>query len=228
MLTARIMTEEGDFRGLVMMQAEEAIVPGKPGRPEKYTADEVLKTALGLYRTEGVNILSVNELARRMGIPKPSLYRHFPSEDALHASVLLSYEKTVLANLNDIMNKPAPFSQQLDKFIDALIVGIKGHSRGCLLFQMRDLSEDLGPLARDAIDSVFSRFCAEVKKWLETATRRGDLILKTDSLTTTYLFIGLITLIRNGFRDGLDDAGIRTLSGVHLTGLFQLNGIQSS
>ena len=206
-----------------MMQAKEAIGSGRPGRPEKYTADEVLKTALGIYWTEGVSMLSVNSVARRMGIPKPSLYRHFPSEDALHASVLLSYEETVLANLNDIMRKPAPFSRQLDEIMDALIAGIKGHSRGCLLFQMRDLSEDLGPLAQNAINSVFSRFRAEVKKWLETAARRGDVILKTDSLTTTYLFLGLITLIRNGFRDGLDEAGIRTLSGAHLAGLFQQN-----
>ena len=209
------------------MQAKEAIGSSRPGRPEKYTADEVLKTALGIYWTEGVSMLSVNSVARRMGIPKPSLYRHFPSEDALHASVLLSYEETVLANLNDIMRRPAPFSQQLDEIMDALIAGIKGHSRGCLLFQMRDLSEDLGPLAQNAINSVFSRFRAEVKKWLETAARRGDVILKTDSLTTTYLFLGLITLIRNGFRDGLDEPGIRTLSGAHLAGLFQQNKTQT-
>ena len=209
------------------MQAKEAIGSSRPGRPEKYTADEVLKTALGMYWTEGVSTLSVNSVARRMGIPKPSLYRHFPSEDALHASVLLSYEETVLANLNGIMRKPAPFSRQLDEIMDALIAGIKGHSRGCLLFQMRDLSEDLGPLAQNAINSVFSRFHAEVKKWLETAARRGDVILKTDSLTTTYLFLGLITLIRNGFRDGLDEPGIRTLSGAHLTGLFQQSKTQT-
>ena len=209
-----------------MLQAKIAIGPCRPGRPEKYTADEVLKTALGIYWTEGVSMLSVNNLARRMGIPKPSLYRHFPSEDALHASVLLSYEETVLANLRDIMRKPAPFSRRLDEFMDALIVGIKGHSRGCLLFQMRDLSEDLGPLAQDAINGVFSRFSAEVKKWLETAARRGDVILNTDSLTTTYLFLGLITLIRNGFRDGLDEPGIRTLSSAHLAGLFQQNKTQ--
>ena len=210
-----------------MMQAKEAIGSSRPGRPEKYTADEVLKTALGIYWTEGVSMLSVNSVARRMGIPKPSLYRHFPSEDALHASVLLSYEETVLANLNDIMRKPAPFSRQLDEIMDALIAGIKGHSRGCLLFQMRDLSEDLGPLAQNAVNSVFLRFRAEVKKWLETAALRGDVILKTDSLTTTYLFLGLITLIRNGFRDGLDEPGIRTLSGAHLTGLFQQSKTQA-
>ena len=123
------------FRGSGYDAGKSSDWTSRPGRPEKYTADEVLKTALDLYWTEGVSMLSVNSVARRMGIPKPSLYRHFPSEDALHASVLLSYEETVLANLNDIMRKPAPFSRQLDEMIDALIAGIKGHSRGCLLFK---------------------------------------------------------------------------------------------
>ena len=211
-----------------MMKAHAAIGPSRPGRPEKYTADEVLKTALDLYWKEGVSTLSVNDLVRTMGMPKPSLYRHFPSEDALHASVLLAYEATVLANLNDIMRKPVPFSRRLDELTDALFAGVKRHSRGCLLIQMRDSSEVLGPLAQDACDSVFSRFCAEVKHWLESAARCGDITLKTDSLTTTHLFLGLITLIRNGFRDGLDEAGIRKLSSAHMAGIFQLNKSQAA
>ena len=195
----------------------------RPGRPEKYTADEILKTALEMYWTEGVSTLSINDLVRRMGIPKPSLYRHFASEDALHASVLLAYEGTALANLTEIMQRPATFSRQLEEMTDALILGIKGHTRGCLLFQMRDAGEALGPAAQDTCEKVFSRFCERVKEWVETAMRRGDVTLKTDSITTTHLFLGLITLIRNGFRDGLDEAGIRVLSRAHIDGFFQLN-----
>ena len=132
----------------------------------------------------------------------------------------------MLANLNEIMLKPEPFSQQRDELIDALVVGLKGHRRGCLLLQMRDAGEVLGPLAQDACDGVFLRFCAEIKEWLETAASKGEVFLKTDRLTTTHLFLGLITLMRNGFRDGLDEAGIRKLSGAHLAGIFQLNKSQ--
>jgi len=80
---------------------------------------------------------------------------------------------------------------------------------------MWESSEVLGPLALDAC-GIFSRFCAEVKQWLETAARCGDVTPKTDSLTTTHLFLGLITWIRNSFRDGLDEAGIRKLSSAHV------------
>ena len=112
--------------------------------------------------------------------------------------------------------KPALFSRQVDELTDALVAGVKRHSRGCLLIQMRDSSKVLGPLAQDACDVVFSQFCAGIKQWLESAARCGVETLKTDSLTTTHLFLGLITLIRNGFRDGLDEAGIRKLSSAHV------------
>ena len=78
-------------------QAKRLRAAVRPGRPEKYTAETVLNTALNLYWTEGVSGLTVNDLVRRMGMPKPSLYRHFPSEDKLQASVLLAYEATALS-----------------------------------------------------------------------------------------------------------------------------------
>ena len=134
----------------------------------------------------------------------------------------------MLANLNDVMSKVTPFSQQVDELTDVLVSGVKRHNRGSLLIQMRDSSEVLGPLAKDACDIVFSRFCAGVKQWLETAARCGDVTLNTDSLTTTHLFLGLITLIRNGFRDGLDEAAKRKLSSAHVAGIVNLNKSQAA
>lgn len=203
-----------------MTQAKAAV---RPGRPEKYGADKVLDTALNLYWTEGVSALSVNDLVRRMGMPKPSLYRHFPSEDALQASVLLAYEATALASLNEVMTRPGPFARQLDNLLNALVDGIASHQKGCLLFQMRENKDQLGPQANTACDEVFARYSANIKAWLEAAEARGEVSLHTGSLIATHLFFGLITLVRNGFRDGLDEAGVHSLAVAHLAGIFTLN-----
>ena len=211
-----------------MIKAKTTIGSGRPGRPEKYAAENILKAALDLYWTEGIASLSVNNLVRRIGMPKPSLYRHFPSEDSLQASVLLAYEATALNNLNDIMLQPAPFSRQLTKVTDALIDGITTHTRGCLLFQMREMGNSLGPLARDACEQVFVRFSTSVKDWIDASARKGEVRLQTDSAIATHLFLGLITLIRNGLRDGLDDAGVRVLADAHLAGVFQPKASESA
>ena len=204
-----------------MEQAKVTIGSGRPGRPEKYAAENILKEALDLYWTEGMTSLSINNLVRRIGMPKPSLYRHFPSEDSLQASVLMAYEATALTKLNDIMLQPAPFTRQLAKVTDALIEGITTHSRGCLLFQMREMGNSLGPLAREACEQVFLRFSKNVKDWIDAGARKGEVRLHTESTIATHLFLGLISLIRNGLRDGLDDAGVRKLADAHLAGIFQ-------
>ena len=46
--------------------------------------DEALDHAVELMTTEGVGALSVSEVARRMGIRGPSLYKYFPSRHAMY------------------------------------------------------------------------------------------------------------------------------------------------
>lgn len=46
--------------------------------------DEALDHAVQLMTEEGVGALSVNEVARRMGIRGPSLYKYFPSRHAVY------------------------------------------------------------------------------------------------------------------------------------------------
>jgi AcrR family transcriptional regulator len=63
--------------------------------------DEALGHALALMGEEGVGALSVSEVARRMGIRGPSLYKYFPSRhafyDALFARGLAAEQAAVRA-----------------------------------------------------------------------------------------------------------------------------------
>jgi AcrR family transcriptional regulator len=51
--------------------------------------DEALDHAVQLMTEEGVGALSVNEVARRMGIRGPSLYKYFPSRHAIYDALFL-------------------------------------------------------------------------------------------------------------------------------------------
>jgi AcrR family transcriptional regulator len=63
--------------------------------------DEALDHALALMSEEGVGALSISEVARRMGIRGPSLYKYFPSRhavyDALSARGLAAEQSAVRA-----------------------------------------------------------------------------------------------------------------------------------
>jgi AcrR family transcriptional regulator len=61
-------------------------------RPPR-AADRILDVARKLFYLEGIRAVGVDEIVRRAGVTKPSLYRSFPSKDELAASYLREYEK---------------------------------------------------------------------------------------------------------------------------------------
>src|SRR5437763_5533947 len=62
---------------------------GTRGRPRRAEADaEILDAALAILRTGGYRELSLDEVARRAGTAKSSIYRRWPSKAALAAEIV--------------------------------------------------------------------------------------------------------------------------------------------
>jgi AcrR family transcriptional regulator len=85
------------------------------GRPRRAEADEeILEAALALLREGGYRALSLDEVARRAGTAKSSIYRRWPSKAALAAEIIrrevpppsdADREESVRA-FNDLLNGP--------------------------------------------------------------------------------------------------------------------------
>jgi AcrR family transcriptional regulator len=56
--------------------------------PAKTSADSILEAALEILEHEGEAALSMRTLAERSGIKAPSLYRHYPSKEALEGAMV--------------------------------------------------------------------------------------------------------------------------------------------
>lgn len=64
---------------------------GHASAPPK-AADKILGVASDLFYREGIRAIGVDEIVRRAGVTKPSLYRSFPSKDELAACYLRKYD----------------------------------------------------------------------------------------------------------------------------------------
>ncbi|MGB3386542.1 MAG: helix-turn-helix domain-containing protein [Pseudaminobacter sp.] len=62
------------------------------GKSSPRAAERILEVARNLFYRRGIRAIGVDEIVRRAGVTKPSLYRSFSSKDELAASYLRLYE----------------------------------------------------------------------------------------------------------------------------------------
>ncbi len=99
--------------------------PDRRARRRRETIEEILAIAREVMTEEGVNGLSLAEVARRLGVQPPSLYKYFPSLMAIYDALFLQGQKDNLAELRRAMAGAEPG-------LAALIAGLEASGRWAL------------------------------------------------------------------------------------------------
>jgi AcrR family transcriptional regulator len=94
-------------------------------RRRQETIDEILDIAVAIMSEEGVNGLSLSEVARRLGVQPPSIYKYFPSLMAIYDELFLRGQSVHLDVMRDAMSTADPG-------LDALIAGLEASGRWLL------------------------------------------------------------------------------------------------
>ncbi len=103
----------------------------KPARPDRRarrrqeTIEEILDIALEVMAEEGVNGLTFSEVARRLGVQPPSLYKYFDSLMALYDEL---FRRGMVTHL-EVMRTAI---EQAEPGLDALAAGLDASGRWCL------------------------------------------------------------------------------------------------
>ncbi len=94
-------------------------------RRRQETIDEILDIAVTIMSEEGVNGLSLSEVARRLGVQPPSIYKYFPSLMAIYDELFLRGQGVHLEVMRNAM-------ATADPGLDALIAGLQASGRWLL------------------------------------------------------------------------------------------------
>ena len=99
--------------------------PDRRARRRQETIAEILDIAVGIMTEEGVNGLSLAEIARRLGVQPPSLYKYFPSLMAVYDELFRRGQAEHLAVMRRAMSAAKPG-------LDALTAGLEASGRWLL------------------------------------------------------------------------------------------------
>lgn len=96
-------------------------------------AERILGVARDLFYRRGIRAIGVEEIVRKAGVTKPSLYRNFPSKDDLAASYLKTYEAEFWARFDAAADAyPDDPRRQIVSYLEGL--GVRSSRpgyRGC-------------------------------------------------------------------------------------------------
>jgi AcrR family transcriptional regulator len=97
-------------------------MPDRRARRRQETIREILDIARDVMTEQGVNGLSLAEVARRLGVQPPSLYKYFPSLMAIYDALFLEGQRENLEAMRAGMRDVEPG-------LNALIAGLEASGR---------------------------------------------------------------------------------------------------
>jgi AcrR family transcriptional regulator len=159
-------------------------------RRRQQTIDEILDVAIQVMAEEGVAGLSLSEVARRMGIQPPSLYKYFPSKLALYDALFQRGARENLATFRAAAAQAEPGWAALLAGLEAIMRLGLDHQVVAQLLNWRPVP---GFEPSPAAFAPSIQFIQEVHRLLQVAVDRGQLHPDAASEEGTALLSVLVT-----------------------------------
>ncbi len=125
----------------------------KDGRPKQGMAAQILAQATRLFAARGFVGASLQDIAKAVGIRKPSLLYHFPSKDQLRRSVL----EQMLEHWNEVVPRLLRAATSGKEQFDAIgeetinFFSEDPDRARVLLRELLDRPDEMGPLVRERV-----------------------------------------------------------------------------
>lgn len=126
----------------------------------KLREDVILREVNALLTEKGYDLMTVDEVASRVGIAKPSLYKHFESKEALAAAAMVR----LLERTQEVIDEQPPTAPALDKLKGVVRWAVTEHLRG----QMPSL-----PSTRSALRESLIKHKRYVELLIDVSNRLG-------------------------------------------------------
>src|SRR5690348_17790026 len=110
-------------------------------KERKPTRELLLEEAKKLFAAKGFYGTSLQDIAGRVDISKPSLLHHFPSKEKLYGAVLKEIAERILQELQRDIASSDDEREQLHHFVDGFSQWSRGNHQDALIL-MRELVDN--------------------------------------------------------------------------------------
>ena len=194
------------------------------GRAQKTAArrEAILAAALDEFAAQGFAATRLDDVARRAGVAKGTIYLHFRDKEALFQDLVRSVLSPLVGMLETIAQTDAPLRSLAERIVEVFVSEIYGTRRKDVIRLIITEGPRFPKLAEFYYREVLSRVIQAMRGLLRHAFERGELeseaILRFPQLLVAP---GLVAIIWSGLFDRFEPLDVRALMHAHLDLLFK-------
>jgi AcrR family transcriptional regulator len=183
--------------------------------------EAILSAALDEFSAQGFAATRLDDVARRAGVAKGTIYLHFRDKDALFQELIRSVLGPFVGTLELALKADLPVQVIAERALDLFVREVYGTRRKDVIRLILTEGQRFPQLAEFYYNEVLGRAIAAFRHLLHGAVARGE--LKSDALARFPQLIAapaIVAILWNGLFDRFEPLDVRAFLRAHLELLF--------
>jgi AcrR family transcriptional regulator len=199
--------------------AASAVAPAPTATPAARRAqrrDAILMAALDEFSNQGFAAARLDDVAKRAGVAKGTIYLYFRDKDALFQELIRSMLTPVVGSLEQLREADLPMRELSDRLIDFFVREIFGTRRREVIRLMIAEGRRFPKLAEFYYREVLAKILAAMRALLSRAVARGELPPAVAQFPQLLAAPGLIAVVWTGLFDKYEPIDVRAMMKAHI------------
>ena len=187
-------------RSVYYVKMNLSITKPRRGRPPKVSRDnhdtkaELIRSGLEQLTEHGFASSGIDQILKKIGVPKGSFYHYFASKEAFGQAVIENYANYFAKKLETyLLDETIPPLTRIGNFVDDAKAGMSRHhfKRGCLVGNLGQEVDLLPESFRQKLIDIFICWQQRLEACLKVAQVQGDISITANcELLAEHFWVG--------------------------------------
>ena len=205
-----------------MEAARAAAVPASAARKAR-SADRreaILAAALDEFASRGFEAARLDDVARRAGVAKGTIYLYFRDKESLFQELIRTMLTPLVGTIEALGQSDVPLPMLADRIVDLFVREVYETRRKDVVRLMISEGRRFPKLAEFYYREVLSRIIAAVRSLLRRAAARGEVPEGLAEFPQIIAAPGMLAIIWSGLFERFEPLDVRRMMKTHLDLLF--------
>jgi AcrR family transcriptional regulator len=182
--------------------------------------DAILSAALDEFSSRGFEAARLDDVARRAGVAKGTIYLYFRDKESLFQELIRSMLTPLVGTIEALGEADVPLPVLADQIVELFVREVYETRRKDVIRLMISEGRRFPKLAEFYYREVLSRIIAAVRSLLRRAAARGEIPESLVGFPQIVAAPGLVAIVWNGLFERFEPLDVRKMMKTHVELLF--------